>query len=195
MFDIAWSEVLLVAILALVFIGPKELPHVLHTLGRASARLRRSADDFRRQFEESMREAGYEDLQKNLHDFRSLNPANQLRDTIDRAIKSEFSAEKPNIDSTAEVVDESALAAYKAPEFPAGIPAETASPEPAAPPAAAASPAIFQTDTSSLEALRQPHGEQPVANGAHRNDLNSVNDKPHSALQDSASKNNPATAA
>ena len=52
MFDIAWSELLLIAVIALIFIGPKELPQVLHNLGRMTAKLRRSADDFRRQFED-----------------------------------------------------------------------------------------------------------------------------------------------
>src|ERR1700722_13800463 len=90
MFDIAWSELLLIAVIALIFIGPKELPHVLHGLGKAVAKLRRSADDFRRQFEDSMREAGYEDLHKNIQDFRSLNPASQLKESIDRAIQQEY---------------------------------------------------------------------------------------------------------
>src|SRR5271165_3958732 len=90
MFDIAWSELLLIAVLALIFIGPKELPQVLHSLGRMSAKLRRSADDFRRQFEDSMREAGYEDLHKNIQDFRSLNPANQLKESIDRAVNQTY---------------------------------------------------------------------------------------------------------
>ena len=43
MFDIAWSELLLIAVIALIFIGPKELPQVLHTFGRMVAKLRRSA--------------------------------------------------------------------------------------------------------------------------------------------------------
>jgi sec-independent protein translocase protein TatB len=86
MFDIAWSELLLIAVVALIFIGPKELPHVLANLGRAATKLRRSADEFRRHFEDSMRESGYEDLHKNLKDFKALNPTNQLRETIDRAI-------------------------------------------------------------------------------------------------------------
>ncbi len=63
MFDIAWSELLLIAVVALIFIGPKELPAVLHKLGMMTAKLRRAADDFRRQFEDSMRESGYGDLQ------------------------------------------------------------------------------------------------------------------------------------
>ena len=109
MFDIAWSELLLIAVLALIFIGPKELPQVLHTLGKAMAKLRRSADDFRRQFEDSMREAGYEDLHKNIQDFRSLNPANQLKASIDRAINQEYAptpslpSEQPPAQSTTEL--------------------------------------------------------------------------------------------
>lgn len=108
MFDIAWSELLLIAVLALIFIGPKELPQVLHTLGKGMAKLRRSADDFRRQFEDSMREAGYEDLHKNIQDFRSLNPANQLKASIDRAINQEYTptpslpSEQPPAQSTTE---------------------------------------------------------------------------------------------
>jgi sec-independent protein translocase protein TatB len=90
MFDIAWSELLLIAVIALIFIGPKELPQVLHSLGRVTAKLRRSADDFRRQFEDSVREAGYEDLHKNIQEFRSLHPANQLKDSIARAINQDY---------------------------------------------------------------------------------------------------------
>ena len=90
MFDIAWSELLLIAVVALIFIGPKELPQVLHNLGRMTAKLRRSADDFRRQFEDSVREAGYDDLHKNIQDFRSLHPASQLKDSISRAINQEY---------------------------------------------------------------------------------------------------------
>jgi sec-independent protein translocase protein TatB len=86
MFDIAWSELLLIAIVALIFIGPKELPQLLHTLGRMAAKARRTADDFRRQFDDSVREAGYEDLHKNIQQFRSLNPTSQIKDSIARAI-------------------------------------------------------------------------------------------------------------
>ena len=93
MFDIAWSELLLIAVVALIFIGPKELPAVLANLGRMTAKLRRSADEFRRHFEELMRDSGYEDLHKNIQDFRALNPANQLKASIDRAINQELFVE------------------------------------------------------------------------------------------------------
>lgn len=86
MFDIAWSELLLIAVVALIFIGPKELPAVLRNLGQMTAKLRRSADEFRRHFEDSMRESGYEDVHRNIQDLRSLSPANQLRTTLENAI-------------------------------------------------------------------------------------------------------------
>jgi sec-independent protein translocase protein TatB len=95
MFDIAWSELLLIAVVALIFIGPKELPAVLRNLGRMAAKLRRSADDFRRQFEDSMREAGYEDLHQNLQDIRSLNPGSQLKSGIERAIAQDYVSQQP----------------------------------------------------------------------------------------------------
>lgn len=82
----SWSEILLIAVVALIFIGPKELPEVLHRLGQLTAKVRRTADEFRRHFEESMREAGYEDLHKNIQELRSLNPSSQLRATFENAI-------------------------------------------------------------------------------------------------------------
>ena len=95
MFDIAWSELLLIAVVALIFIGPKELPALLNNHGKAAAKLRRSADDFRRHFEESMREAGYDDLHRNIDDLRSLNPSTQLRATIDSAINQSYASKAP----------------------------------------------------------------------------------------------------
>jgi sec-independent protein translocase protein TatB len=86
----SWSEILLIAVVALIFIGPKELPAILHKLGQMTAMLRRSAEEFRRHFEQSMREAGYEDLHKNINDLRLLNPSTQLRATIDSAINQSY---------------------------------------------------------------------------------------------------------
>jgi sec-independent protein translocase protein TatB len=85
MFDIAWSELLIVAIVAILVVGPKELPSLLRTLGQMLAKLRRSADDFRRQFDEAVREAGAEDLQREIRALQQNNPLTQVRDAIDEA--------------------------------------------------------------------------------------------------------------
>jgi sec-independent protein translocase protein TatB len=87
MFDIGWSELLLIAIIAIIVIGPKELPGVLRNLGRMMTKLRRTADDFRRQFEESADEAGIGDLRREMTTLRSLNPAEQIRDGIDDVMR------------------------------------------------------------------------------------------------------------
>jgi sec-independent protein translocase protein TatB len=85
MFDIAWSELLIVAIVAILVVGPKELPSLLRTLGQMLAKLRRSADDFRRQFDEAVREAGAEDLQREIRALQQHNPLTQVRDAINEA--------------------------------------------------------------------------------------------------------------
>lgn len=87
MFDIAWSELLVVAIVALVVIGPKELPGLLRTLGRTVGVLRRHAEEFRRQFDESVREAGGEDLKREIDQLRTNNPLSQIRNTIEDAAR------------------------------------------------------------------------------------------------------------
>src|ERR1700731_4339445 len=69
MFDIGWGELLLIGIVALIAIGPKELPTVLRTLGQWMAKLRRMATEFQNQFHEAMREAELADLKKQVDDL------------------------------------------------------------------------------------------------------------------------------
>jgi sec-independent protein translocase protein TatB len=64
MFDIGGGELLLIGIVALIAIGPKELPTVLRTLGQWMGKLRRMASEFQNQFQEAVREAEMADLKK-----------------------------------------------------------------------------------------------------------------------------------
>ena len=70
MFDISWTEFLLIGVVALIFIGPKELPAVLRTLGQWTRRIRSMAADFQNQFQEAMREAEMADLKKSFDEVR-----------------------------------------------------------------------------------------------------------------------------
>ncbi|MCZ7656688.1 MAG: Sec-independent protein translocase protein TatB [Xanthobacteraceae bacterium] len=72
MFDIGWSELVIIGMVALVVIGPKELPTVLRTVGQWMGKVRRMASEFQGQFQEAMREAEMEELKKNVD---SLNQA------------------------------------------------------------------------------------------------------------------------
>lgn len=72
MFDIGWSEILVIAVVAVVVVGPKDLPRMLRTFGKTMGQVRRTANDFRRQFEDALREAereaGLEETRKQLQD-------------------------------------------------------------------------------------------------------------------------------
>lgn len=85
MLDIAWSELLLVAIVAILVVGPKELPVLLRSFGRMMGKLRRTADDFRRQFDDAVREAGGDDLQREMRSLKQNNPLSQVRNSIEEA--------------------------------------------------------------------------------------------------------------
>lgn len=64
MFDISWSELLILAVVTLIFVGPKELPRFLNTLGRYAGVVRRHANEFRSVFEQAMKEAEIDQIQK-----------------------------------------------------------------------------------------------------------------------------------
>jgi len=70
MFDIGWSELALIAVVALVAIGPKELPGVLRTVGQWVGKVRRMASEFQGQFQEAMREAEMADLKDSFDEVR-----------------------------------------------------------------------------------------------------------------------------
>ena len=64
MFDIGWSELLVIGVVALIAIGPKELPGVLRSVGHWMGKVRRMASEFQDQFREAMREAEVADLKR-----------------------------------------------------------------------------------------------------------------------------------
>ena len=70
MFDIGWSEFVLIAVVALIAIGPKELPGVLRTVGQWMGKARKMAAEFQGQFQEAMREAEMADLKKSFDEVR-----------------------------------------------------------------------------------------------------------------------------
>jgi len=84
MFDIGWGELLVIGVVALIVIGPKELPGVLRALGQWTGKLRRMASDFQGQFQEAIREAEMTDLKKEVDQLgdaaRGFSTYNPLED-------------------------------------------------------------------------------------------------------------------
>jgi sec-independent protein translocase protein TatB len=70
MFDIGWSELVVIAVVALIAIGPKELPGVLRMVGQWMGKARKMAAEFQGQFNEAMREAEMADLKKTFDDVK-----------------------------------------------------------------------------------------------------------------------------
>jgi len=101
MFELAWSKVLIIAIAAIVVVGPKDLPMVLRTIGKYLGYLRRQADEFKQQFEEAMREAEIDTVKKEFEEVKkttedtmrgieqgvdeTMKSAGHIGDDIDRA--------------------------------------------------------------------------------------------------------------
>ncbi|OKO88871.1 preprotein translocase subunit TatB [Bradyrhizobium sp. NAS80.1] len=94
MFDIGWSELVLIGVVALVAIGPKELPGVLRTVGQWMGKARKMAAEFQGQFQEAMREAEMADLKKSFDEvkeaasgFTSNNLMTSLQKDVSDALR------------------------------------------------------------------------------------------------------------
>ena len=94
MFDIGWSELVVIAVVALIAIGPKELPGVLRMVGQWMGKARKMAGEFQGQFQEAMREAEMADL-KNTFDevketatgFASNNVMTSLQKDVSESLR------------------------------------------------------------------------------------------------------------
>jgi sec-independent protein translocase protein TatB len=143
MFDFSWSELLVIGIVALVFIGPKELPGVLRTLGQWMSKVRRMAGEFQNQFHDAMREAELHDLKKEVDEMKAtytkFDPLSDVRKDMEAAQRE---IETAVAGTAAEHLVPSASAEpTPATSEPAPEPAHSPTPQVEAPAAAAEAPA------------------------------------------------------
>jgi sec-independent protein translocase protein TatB len=83
MFDIGWTEMALIAVVAVIVIGPKELPKVMRELGVWVARARNMSRMFMDQLEEMSRQSGIDEVRKEAEALRQINPARQIEKVVD----------------------------------------------------------------------------------------------------------------
>ena len=82
MFDIGWTEMMVIAVVAIVVVGPKELPGMLRTFGKTMGKVRRMSRDFQRQFDDALREADLDEVRKGFDTVRKANPTNALKKAV-----------------------------------------------------------------------------------------------------------------
>src|SRR4051794_7421214 len=140
MFDIGWPELVVIGVVALIAIGPKELPTVLRTLGQYLGKIKRMSSEFQSQFQDALREAELSDLKQHAQDIHS---------TV-----TDFTKYDPLADADK---------AHPSPkETPADVPpGETGVTQPVPPETAAAEPSVPlpAIDVPLPEPLPPPHNE------------------------------------
>ncbi len=86
MFDLSWSHILIVLIVALVVVGPKDLPKLMRIVGRWVAKARAMADQFRKSFDEMARQSELDELRQEIEALRSQRPLADLQNTLHQSI-------------------------------------------------------------------------------------------------------------
>jgi sec-independent protein translocase protein TatB len=64
LFDVGWTEIVVIACVAIIVVGPKDLPRVLRTVGKTVGNLRRLAGDFQKQFDDALKDAELDEVKK-----------------------------------------------------------------------------------------------------------------------------------
>ena len=86
MLDFSWSHILIVLIVALVVVGPKDLPRLMRIVGQWMGKARRMADEFRKSFDDMARQSELDELRKEIENLRSERPLADLERDMHRSI-------------------------------------------------------------------------------------------------------------
>ena len=152
MFDLGWGKIIIIAVIALVVIGPKELPAVLRTVGQWMGKILRMAAEFQGQFQEAMREAEMADLKKSIDSITEAtrgigDPLGTVTKNIESAFADKQAATTPAEPSTSAAPSESATSSAAS--------GETAAP-PTTEPSVAAEPPVTIEPPVPLEPATAP---------------------------------------
>lgn len=119
MLGLDFSEIIIIGVVALVVVGPKELPQMMRTAGQWIGKARRMAAEFQGQMNEAIRDAELDDVRKSVDDLRSLSPKNLIAEqfasvsqTLDE-VKRDTDAQIADINASAQ-----SFAAAQAPAEP-----------------------------------------------------------------------------
>ncbi|MGE0239556.1 MAG: Sec-independent protein translocase protein TatB [Parvibaculaceae bacterium] len=78
-FGIGYTELVVIALVAIIVIGPKDLPKVLRAFGRTMQKMRGMAREFQGHLDQAMREAGVDDIKKEINNLKTMNPVDDVK--------------------------------------------------------------------------------------------------------------------
>jgi len=135
MFDLAWSEILIVGLIAVLVLGPKELPQAMRTFANALRKVRKLGAEFQGHFNEMLREAELDDVRKQVQKFSQTSLTDHVTNMIDPGGDVAKQVQSALTDPDQTKAQEQAAATPVAPEVAAvEPPAETPPPETTAAP-------------------------------------------------------------
>jgi sec-independent protein translocase protein TatB len=89
MFDLfSWSHIIILLVAALIIVGPKDLPRMMHMAGKWAGKARAMAAEFRKSFDEMARQAELDELRKEIEDLKKNNPITEVQEELGRAADS-----------------------------------------------------------------------------------------------------------
>jgi len=135
MFDLfSWSHILILLGVALVVVGPKDLPRLMHMMGRWAGKARGMANEFKRSFDEMARQSELDELRKEVEALRANNPLSDLQHNLTESVKVAMGAPPTVTDEPRagefQVTESAALPETAAPQETAAAPAPSETQQP-----------------------------------------------------------------
>jgi sec-independent protein translocase protein TatB len=141
----SWQHIILLLVIALVVVGPKDLPRLMHMAGKWAGKARAMANEFRKSFDEMARQAELDELRKEIEDLKKNNPVTDLANSMADATAA---INNPVTSSSIEATTEGA--AQSSPDM---APAETT-----APVEGSIEPRSGEFEVTDTAAAAPPHG-------------------------------------
>jgi len=105
MLDFSWSHILILLIVALVVVGPKDLPRLMRIIGQWMGKARRMADEFRKSFDDMARQSELDELRKEIENLRNERPLADIDRHLQSIIPDDMKSAPPTVSIAAEPVE------------------------------------------------------------------------------------------